>query len=184
MTTLTPTLTISEFLKLPNIDESPAYEYMNGMSVQKPMPKTRHSILQKRLLFEVDNHSEEYRALPELRCSFGGRSIVPDVAVVAWNRIKDNEVGEPEDNFTEAPDWSIKILSPDQKSNRVIDNLLHCLNHEGKLGWMIDPDDYSVLILLPHQAPKVYRGNTQLLVLQEIDLELTAEQVFKWLKIK
>jgi hypothetical protein len=48
---------------------------------------------------------------------------------------------------------------------------------------MIDPDDYSVLILLPLQAPKVYRGSTQLLVLPQIDLELTAEQVFKWLKI-
>ena len=64
---------------------------MNGMSVKKPMPKTRHSILQKRLLLEVDNHSEEY-TVPELRCSFGGRSIVPDVAVVAWNRIKANRL--------------------------------------------------------------------------------------------
>jgi Uma2 family endonuclease len=182
-TSLTPTLTISEFFQLPNIDESPAWEFINGISMQKPMPKTRHSILQKRILTEVDNHNDKYTALPELRCSFGGRSIVPDVAVVAWERIRVNEVGEPEDNFTEAPDWSIEILSPEQKSNRVIDNLLHCLNHGCKLGWMIDPDDYSVLILLPLQAPKVYRGNTQLLVLQEIDLELTAEQVFKWLKI-
>jgi Uma2 family endonuclease len=111
-TSLTPTLTIAEFFKLPNIDVSPAWEFINGISIQKPMPKNRHSILQKRLLAEVDNHSDEYTALPELCCSFGRRSIVPDVAVVAWDRIRVNEVGEPEDNFTEAPDWAIEILSP------------------------------------------------------------------------
>ncbi|NJL47212.1 MAG: Uma2 family endonuclease [Leptolyngbyaceae cyanobacterium SM2_5_2] len=120
-------LTLEEFFKLPYIEESPAWEYVDGIAVQKPMPKTRHSILQKRLLTEVDSHSEAYTALPELRCTFAGRSIVPDVAVIAWNRIQVNEVREPEDNFVEAPDWSIEILSPDQKANRVIDNLLHCI---------------------------------------------------------
>jgi Uma2 family endonuclease len=28
--------TIEEFLKLPSIDESPAWEYINGEAVQKP----------------------------------------------------------------------------------------------------------------------------------------------------
>nr|WP_041393399.1 hypothetical protein [Pleurocapsa sp. PCC 7327] len=28
--------------------------------------------------------------------------------------------------------------------NRAIDNILHCLKHGSKLGWMLDPDDYSV----------------------------------------
>lgn len=179
----TQILTIEEFLKLPYIDESPAWEYGDGIAMQKPMPKTRHSILQKRLLTEVDNHSEEYTASPELRCTFAGRSIVPNVAVIAWNRIKINEVGEPEDDFTEAPDWSIKVLSPEQKANRVIDNLLHCIRHGCKLGWMIDPDDYSVLIFAPKQEPSVCRGACQLRVLEGIHLELTAEQIFSWLKI-
>ncbi|MBF2022126.1 MAG: Uma2 family endonuclease [Hydrococcus sp. C42_A2020_068] len=143
-TSLTQVLSLEDFLKLPYLEDSPAWEYVDGVAIQKPMPKTRHSILQKRLLAEVDSKTADYTALPELRCTFGGRSIVPDVAVIAWNRINLNEVGEPEDDFTEAPDWIVEILSPDRKVNRAIDNILHCLKHGSKLGWMLDPDDYSV----------------------------------------
>lgn len=177
------TLALEDFLKLPYLEESPAWEYVNGVALQKPMPKTRHSILQKRLLNAIDNSSNDYTALPELRCTFGGRSIVPDVAVIAWNRIQINQAGEPEDNFTQAPDWTIEILSPEQQANRVIDNILHCLRHGCKLGWMLDPDDRSILIFAPHQEPEVCRGDRQLIAIAGIDLMLTAEQVFDWLKI-
>jgi Uma2 family endonuclease len=176
-------LTVEDFLKLPYVEESPAWEYVDGTAIQKPMLKIRHSILQKRLLSEVDSHSELYTALPELRCSFAGRSVVPDIAVISWDRIRVNELGEPADNFTEAPDWSIEILSPAQKANRVIDNLLHCIKHGCRLGWMLDPDDYSVLIFAPNEEPTVCRGAEQLQVLAGVHLKLTAEQVFAWLQI-
>lgn len=171
-------LTLEAFLKLPNLEESPAWEYVNGIALQKPMPKTRHAILQKRLLLAIDDSSDKYNALAELRCTFGGRSIVPDVAVIAWNRIQTNEVGEPEDNFLEAPDWSIEILSPDQTATRVIDNLLHGLQQGCKLGWMLDPDDYSILVFAPQREPVVYRGNRQLPVLPEMGLMLTPAEIF------
>ena len=176
-------IALEDFLKLPYLEESPAWEYVDGIALQKPMPKTRHSILQKRLLDAVDDNSDEYTALPELRCTFGGRSVVPDVAVIAWDRIQINEAGEPEDDFTEAPDWTIEILSPDQKVTRVIDNILHCLRYGSKLGWMLDPDDYSILLFSPHQEPEVCRGARQLMVLEGIELGLTVEQVFAWLKV-
>jgi Uma2 family endonuclease len=178
------TLALEDFLKLPNLEASPAWEYADGIAYQKPMPKTRHSLLQKRLLDAVDNGSDRYTALPELRCTFGGRSVVPDVAVVAWSRIQTNGVGEPEDDFMQAPDWTIEILSPDQKATRVIDNILHCLGYGCRLGWMLDPDDYSILIFTPQQEPGVYRGNRQLLVLEGINLSLTVEQIFGWLKVR
>ncbi len=177
------TLTLEDFLKLSYLDESPPWEYVHGVALQKPMPKTRHSILQKRLLNAVDNNSDDYTALPELRCTFGGRSVVPDVAVIAWDRIQINEVGEPEDNFIAAPDWTIEILSPEQKATRVIDNILHCLRHGCKLGWMLDPDDYSILIFARNQEPEVCRGSHQVMVIDGVNLALTAEEVFNWLKI-
>jgi Uma2 family endonuclease len=179
----TQILTIEDFLKLPHIEESPAWEYVDGIAIQKPMPRIRHSILQKRLLTEIDSHSKTYTALPELRCTFAGRSVVPDIAVIAWDRIQLNEFGEPEDAFVEAPDWSIEILSPDQKVNRVIDNLLHCIKHGCRLGWMLDPDDYSILTVAPHREPNVCRGSGQPQVLEGVHLELTAEQIFAWLKV-
>ena len=146
-TILTQKLTLEEFLKLPNLEESPAWEYVGGNAIQKPMPKVRHSILQKRLLVTIDNSESNYLALPELRCTFGDRSVVPDIVVVSWDKIQINEFGEPEDNFKPAPDWSIEIL------------------------------------LTPQQEIEICRGSQQLQVLTDINLQLTAEEVFNWLKL-
>lgn len=190
-------ITLEEFLNLPYLEDSPAWEFVDGATLQKPMPKTRHSLLQKRLLSEIDDNTDDYTALPKLRCTFAGRSVVPDIAVIAWSRIQVtkkgrhslpfychvNQVGEPEDNFIEAPDWAIEILSPDQKATRVIDNLLRCLRHGCRLGWLIDPDDYSVLTFAPQRQPDVCRDDRQISVLEGVNLEVTAAQVFAWLKV-
>jgi len=65
----------------------------------------------------------------------------------------------------------------------VIDNLLHCLHHGSQLGWLVDPNDYSILILTDIQEIKVCRGNQKLQVLPDINLQLTAQEVFEWLKL-
>lgn len=177
-------LSLEEFLKLP--ETKPACEYINGSVIQKPMPKTRHSRLQGKLTSRINDVVEEPKiayAFPELRCTFGGQSIVPDIAVVRWHRIEFNEDGEPVDDVFVAPDWTIEILSPNQSSNRVTGNILHCLKHGSQLGWLIDPDDRSVLIFLPNQQPELYQESERLIVLDGIDLQLTAEQIFSWLKM-
>ena len=176
-------LSLDAFLALPYLEESPAWEYANGRVTQKPMPKTRHSLLQRRLLSNIDSNSQDYIALPELRCTFGGRSIVPDVAVIAWERFPVNEAGEPEDNFLAAPDWTLEILSPGQQANKVIDNILHCLRYGSQLGWLLDPNDVSILSFQPGQEPQLFRGATQLPVLKTLALDLSAAQVFTWLKL-
>ena len=177
-------ITIEEFLKLP--ETKPASEYINGEIVQKPMPKGRHSRLQGKLCSTINQVAEDAKiayAFPELRCSFGERSIIPDVAVFQWNRIIFTKEGEVPDNFKLAPDWTIEILSPEQKPNKVIGNILYCLQHGCRLGWFLDPDDCSVLQFLPGQQPELLQGSDRLLVLGEIKLELTVSQVFGWLKM-
>ncbi len=77
-------LTLEEFLKLP--ETKPTSEYINGQIIQKPMPQGKHSIVQRELTFAVDRPLRDQkiaRAFPELRCTCGGRSIVPDIAVFA-----------------------------------------------------------------------------------------------------
>jgi Uma2 family endonuclease len=178
-------ITLEEFLKLP--ETKPASEYIDGEIIQKPMPKGRHSRLQGKLCTTVNQVTEDSKiayAFPELRCSFGGWSIVPDVAVFQWHRISFNADGEVPDNFELPPDWTIEILSPEQKPNKVIGNILHCLNHGCRLGWFIDPDDRSVLQFFPGQQPELLQGSDRLLVLEEIELELTVERVFGWLKME
>jgi len=177
-------LTLTAFLKLP--ETKPASEYVNGHIIQKPMPKGRHSRLQGKLCAAINQVAEAPKiayAFP-VRCSFGGRSIVPDVAVFRWERIPFTPEGDVPDNFELPPDWTIEILSPDQRPNKVLGNVLHCLEHGSRLGWFIDPDDLSILYLLPQQQPVLCQTDQLLPVLPDLELALTADQVFSWLNMR
>ena len=135
-------LVLTEFLQLP--ETKPASEFINGRIYQKPMPQGKHSRLQLKLCNTINQVAEASQialAFPELRCTFGGRSIVPDVTVFQWERIPVDADGEIENVFALHPDWTIEILSPDQNATKVIRNILHCLRHGTQLGWFIDPDE-------------------------------------------
>lgn len=183
-TILSQPISLEEFLKLP--ETKPASEYINGEIIQKPMPKGRHSRLQGKLCTVINETTEAQKiayAFPELRCTFGGRSIIPDIAVFLWERISFDDDGVIPDDFNLHPDWTIEILSPEQKPNKVIGNILHCLSAGSKLGWFIDPDDSSILVFLPGQQPQLFQDIASLPVLDTIELELTASQVFSWLNM-
>jgi Uma2 family endonuclease len=185
MTIASQRLSLEAFLELP--ETKPASEYIAGEIIQKPMPKTRHSRLQGGFVRYINEVTEDPRiayAFPELRCTFGGRSIVPDITVLFWDHIEFDEAGEPVDDVKRAPDWTIEILSPDQSSNRVAANILHCIEHGCRLGWLVDPSDRSILVYLPGQQPKFCEGSDSLPIPEGIPIELTAEQVFGWLKMK
>ncbi|MEA5511325.1 Uma2 family endonuclease [Crocosphaera sp. UHCC 0190] len=184
MVIASPQITLEEFLQLP--ETKPAREYINGEIIHKPMPKGRHSRLQGKLCSVINQVTEDGKiayAFPELRCSFAGRSIVPDLAVFYWSNIPFNQQGEVPDNFNLSPDWTIEILSPEQRPNKVIGNILHCLQKGCKLGWFIDPDDHSILIFLPEQQPQLFKGDQVLPVLDNIPVNLTVEEVFDYLKM-
>ncbi|GET40103.1 Uma2 family endonuclease [Microseira wollei] len=184
--TPTKTLTLEEFLQLP--ETKPASEYINGQIIQKPMPQGKHSTIRGKMLTAINAVAKTPRialAFPELRCSFGGRSIVPDVAVFAWDRIPVDQNGDIANVFEAAPDWTIEILSPDQSQTKVTGNILHCLRHGCKLGWLIDPDERSVLVYPPGQQPELFEEGTDLLPVPNLvaNLRLTVGDVFGWLRL-
>lgn len=184
--TPTQSITLEEFLKLP--ETKPASEYINGEIIQKPMPQGKHSILQGELITTVNGIAKPGKvahAFPELRCTFGGRSIVPDVAMFAWQRIPVDEKGNIANVFNTYPDWTIEILSPDQSTTKVTRNILHCLDHGTSLGWLIDPEESSILIYPPHQQPIYLENEEDILPVPELvsDLHLTLGQLFGWLKL-
>ena len=178
------TSTLEEFLKLP--ETKPASEYINGQIIQKPMPQGKHSKLQGDLVAAINKVVETQRlalAFPELRCIFGGRSIVPDVAVFAWERIPVDENGDIANVFKAAPDWTIEILSPDQNQTKVTGNILHCLKYGSRLGWLIDPDERVVLIYPPKQQPELLTENDVLPIPDLVKLQLTVADLFDWLRL-
>jgi Uma2 family endonuclease len=184
MNTTTQPLTLEEFLKLP--ETKPTSEFINGEIIQKPMPQGEHSLLQGELCEVINRVAKSQKialAFPELRCTFGGNSIVPDVSVFRWERIPVSASGRIVNRFEIHPDWSIEILSPNQSQTKVLGNLLHCSEHGTELGWLIDPEEESILVMLANQRVQLLRGTTQLPILNGIELQLTVEQLFSWLTI-
>jgi Uma2 family endonuclease len=177
-------LTLEEFLKQPETE--PASEYIDGQIIQKPMPQGKHSAIQGEFVTAINTTVKQKRiarAFPELRCTFGGRSIVPDVSVFTWDRIPREENGEIANVFRAAPDWIIEILSPDQSQTKVTKKILYCLNYDTQMGWLIDPSEQTVFVYRPQQQPEVFDEPEQQLPVPSFasELQLTVESLFGWL---
>lgn len=185
---------LQTFLNLP--ETKPASEFIDGQIIQKPMPQGKHSTIQRDLVNAIDSIlkvDKIARAYPELRCTFCGRSIVPDVAVFDWNRIPRDDKGKVANVFALAPDWKIEILSPDQSQTKVVRNILRCLAYGTKMGWLIDPEEELIFVYLADekeedldQQPKIsiFENREDLLPVPEFakSFQLTVGQLFDWLE--
>jgi Uma2 family endonuclease len=179
-------VSLEEFLKLP--ETKPASEYIDGEIIQKPMPQGKHSRIQVRLVTSLNHLLETPKtamAFSELRCTFGGRSIVPDVSVFTWARIPVDQDGTIANLFPIYPDWTVEILSPDQRQTKVTKKTLHCLNAGCQMGWLIDPEEEAVLIFTPNQQPEFLEEKQAILPVPAwaIGLQLTLGEVFGWLRL-
>lgn len=184
MTTLIKSIPLEEFLELP--ETKPASEYIKGEIRQKPMPQGEHSRLQGKLVATINQVGETQKtalAFPELRCVFGGAVIVPDIAVFRWERIPREVSGRIANRFETYPDWAIEILSPQESQAKVLRKLLHCCQNGTELGWLIFPEEESILIILPGQRVEMLTDADLVPMLSSIDSSLTVEQVFSWLRI-
>ena len=175
-------VTIEEFLQLPETE--PASEFINGQIIQKAMPQGEHSQLQIDLCETINQIAKPQKiakAFPELRGVFGGLAIVPDIAVFRWERIPRVSSGRIANRFEIYPDWAIEILSPDQKYKQVLAKLLHCAEYGTELGWLLDAEDESILVVDSDRRVREFKNSDRLPVLTGISLELNVQEVFSWL---
>ncbi len=178
-------LTLEAFLAMP--ETKPASEFIDGEIVQKPMPQGKHSAVQSEFVPIVNSQlkpAKVARAFSELRCTFGGRSIVPDVSVWLWDRIATDESGDIDNVFSIAPDWTIEILSPDQRHTKVVKNIVHCLQHGAILGWLIDREDRTIFVYHPNGTMEIFDEPEAQLPVPEFarpTIALTIGDVFGWL---
>jgi Uma2 family endonuclease len=184
MTAATKTLTLEEFLTLP--ETKPASEFIDGKIFQKPMPQGEHSLIQLELINAINGITKTQKiacAFPELRCIFGGRTIVPDISVFRWDRIPLTASGKIANRFETHPDWTIEILSPDQPQTEVLGKLLFCSSAGSELGWLINPFDEAILVITPVRQLDIFQGDRTLPILPNINLTLTANDIFGWLNL-
>jgi Uma2 family endonuclease len=177
-------ITLETFLQLP--ETKPASEFIDGAIIPKPMPQGEHSTLQLDLATGINvvvKPKKIARSYTELRCTFGDRSIVPDISVYQWHRIPRREDGGVANVFTVAPDWTIEILSLGQSQTKVIRNILHCLAHGTQMGWLIDPQERVVFTYSQGQLSGLFDTNDAVLPVPEFakDFRLTVGELFEWL---
>ena len=185
-------ISLDDFLQLP--ETKPASEYIDGQIIQKPMPQGKHSSIQTELAALLNfnlRQTKIARAFSELRCTFGDgrrpagveRSIIPDISVFTWSRISRDENGEIANTFRSAPDWTIEILSPSQSHTKVTKNILSCLDYGTEMGWLIDPEEKSVLVYRPQQQVLICDRPEQTLPLPSFtgELSLTVDDIFRLL---
>ncbi len=156
---------LTEFLAQPNIEASPAWELINGEALQKPMPTLFHSRLQRQIVNYINNNTEQFEAIQELRCIVPPLSPVSDICVISSDRISDEDGA-----FEGAPDWLIEIRSPNQSTIDLQNKILHCLSNGTQLAWLIDITRQQVWVWVGDELPVVLSGDDILPTLGELPL--------------
>jgi Uma2 family endonuclease len=162
---------LESFLQQPNIEVSPAWEFMYGHAQQKPMSTLFHSRLQRNLVNTINSRTQVFEAIQELRCIVPPLSPVPDISVIKIERLS------AEDGpLIGAPDWIIEIRSPDQSTLDLQNKILHCLSHGAQLAWLVDIQCKQIWAWEKQELPIIYTGDDVLPTLDNI-AELTVNAV-------
>lgn len=151
--------TLEAFLTLP--EKKPALEFEDGLVTRKPLPKGKHSTLQRLVLDALNRVALPAKlgwAFPELRATFGGQSYVPDVAFYRWDRIPRDWDGQVADDFFEPPDLVVEILSPKQSVTALVRRCVWYVENGVGAALLVDPGDRSVLAFWPGRPTAVLRG--------------------------
>jgi Uma2 family endonuclease len=124
-------------------------------------------------------------SFPELRCTFAGRSIVPDVVFLLVDHINLDNNGEYINEIHRPPDIHVEIISPDQSVAKTHRKLLWSVANGCPLGVMIDPERRSIDVYRPGQPPErlapdgILEGEPVL-----PGFRLPAAEVFGWLVLR
>jgi Uma2 family endonuclease len=155
--------------------------------------------LQGKLIIRLNESIQPVgRSYPELCCTFGGRSIIPRVSVFRSERIPLKANGEIENVFPIAPDWTICILqryaneilppsldipSSNQQYKKAARNISHCLDHGCQMGWLIDLEEKTVVVMPPDCRSRTFEAIDVVLPVPDwaVGLELTVGEIFGWL---
>jgi Uma2 family endonuclease len=151
-------VTLEEFLRMPEIDEHPYLEYVEGRIEAKVSPQLQHGVLTMYLANDFLEYSRPQRRglpVPELRCTFAGRSIIPDLVFLLDEHIETDEQGKLINRIFLPPDLHVEIVSPDQSARKCREKLAFSRANGCPLGWLIDPERSRVLVYRPGRRAKL-----------------------------
>ena len=119
-------------------------------------PQRKHSSIETKLAARLDAFGEERGlggAFVELRCTFAGRSLVPDIVFLREEHIETDEAGKTLELTLRPPDIHIEIVSPTQSAGKCREKLVFSTANGCPLGWLIDPSRKTVDVYRPGRPP-------------------------------
>jgi Uma2 family endonuclease len=93
----------------------------------------------------------------ELRCLVPPYSPVPDISVVLKSRLP-----EEDGPLNGSPDWLIEIRSPDQGTLDLQNKIIHCLDRNTQLAWLIDIAHRQIWVWQGDNLPRIYAEENSL----------------------
>jgi Uma2 family endonuclease len=179
-------MTLEEFLRMPEIDERPYLEYVDGRVETKMSPQMKHGMITMRLLNDMLRYAEPEELglpVPELRCTFAGRSIIPDVVFLLARHIVVDADGTVVNAIDRPPDLHVEIVSPNQSVEKCREKLRFSVSNGCPLGWLIDPEPETVHVYRPGRRARrmpddgVLEGEPVL-----PGYRLIVADIFRWMK--
>lgn len=152
-------LTLEEFLELP--ERKPPLEFEDGEITQKVSPKAKHSRIELGLIMALGVLAETAGVVlfPELRVTFGGQSVVPDLSVIRRDRVPLDESGEVVNDVTIPPDVVFEVLSPRQLVTRLVRRCVWYVANGVPAAVLIDDKDRTIFLFRPGAEPRTIRGD-------------------------
>jgi Uma2 family endonuclease len=172
-------LTLEEFLRLPEVDES--LELVDGEAIKKMSPKFFHSRLTTTFWVEL---SASLSGLGQVMVEWSvvlkrrGKDWVPvpDLLYVSYDRL----AADWRENVPcpVLPELVIEIVSPDQTFNQLAQKATDYLNAGIDRVWVIYPPMRSLTVFFNDQPPETYQGDRLLTDVLFPNLAITSEQIF------
>jgi len=154
-------MTVAEFVQLPEA-EGCRYELQRGELVTLAPPKLRHSLVQRKIMFLLQDAAADagsasielgFRPLPEYEFRY---------ADVAWASKQRWEQQDLNSYFRGAPELVVEVLSPSNTVAEMIDKEKLCLENGAREFWVVDIDHRLVRVSTPDGHTITYKDGQEI----------------------
>ena len=148
-TTLAKLITAEEFAEMPGPEDGTQQELVRGVIISMPLPNARHGFCCATIARLIGNFVAVNK-LGIVTCNDAGVVVErnpdtvrgPDIAYWSFDRQKT----VPKFYFEISPDLAIEVMSPSNTRRQLRDKVREYLFNEGKMVWIVDPEDRCVEI--------------------------------------
>lgn len=181
-------VTLDEFLRMSEIDEAPGQEFIDGRIETKPMANRIHARIAKGFDQRLTDFGEANGlglSDMEVRFTFAGRSILPDVSFQVAERVDIEPDGTPANRITIPPDIHVEVVSPDQSVPKTHAKLIFSLANGCSLGIMVHPENKTIDVYRPGRPPERLADDGAIDFAPVLPgLVVPVTEVFSWMVVK